>query len=134
MSVKNVWIRPYLLDVLNQLRGQLYNTKSGKPNPRRKTWTVRRSWASIFEGYEPLRTSDLPSKTKQRIVSEFEDMLRVLAKMDGARELRPGMPMSIRAYSERDPSRGGGRGEWRNLVIEATSNFRKYRESDISLS
>lgn len=133
MSMKNVWIRTYLLDVLNQARAELY-TKGGKVNPRKRNTKVKRSWAEIFRKADPLKNGDLPPKTKQRIVSDFEQMLRTLAKMDSTGKLRAGRPMSIKARSERDATKGRGKGEWVNLVIECSSNFRAYKDDDIDLS
>lgn len=133
MSMKNVWIKTYLLDVLNQARGQLY-TKGGKVNPRKRHTEVKRSWEEIFKKADPLRNGNLPSKTKQRIVSDFEDMLRTLAKMDSTGKLREGRPMSIKARSERNATKGRGKGEWVNLIIECSSSFRAYKDEDISLS
>ena len=36
-------------------------------------------------------------------------------------EMREGMPMSIAAHSERNPSRGRGKGAWEKLVITCLS-------------
>ena len=133
MSMKNVWIKTYLLDVLNQARGELY-TKGGKVNPRKRNTKVKRSWEEIFKRADPLRNGNLPPKTKQRIVSDFEQMLRTLAKMDNTGKLREGRPMSIKARSVRDATKGRGKGEWVTLVIECSSSFRAYKDEDISLS
>lgn len=133
MSIKNVWLRPYLLNVLNQARGELY-TRSGRANPRKKNKKIKRAWSEIFGIADPLKDGNIPPKTKQRIVDDAEKVLRALAKMDSKGKLREGRPMTIRAYSERDGSKGRGKGEWKNLVIECTTSYRAYKDSDISLS
>lgn len=113
--------RRYLLDVLNQIRGKLYRVGRGGKVTRSKIaeFTVTRSWASIFESIRPL--DDLRPEQKQKIVNDFQEMLRKLADMDSKGGLRKGMPLYIEAHSTRLGNRGGGSGAWDQLVVTGHS-------------
>lgn len=120
LTLTESWIDRYLKDALNELRGKLYKS-DGTKRPQ-KTATVKRSWAELFDK-EAEPTKELTSRKKKSLVTDFQTILSVLADMDAHGELREGRPLYIKAYSERDASRGRGRGEWKNLVIEASSSL-----------
>lgn len=120
LTLTESWIDRYLKDALNELRGKLYKS-DGTKRPQ-KTATVKRAWRDLFDkAAEP--SKELTSRKKQSLVKDFQTILEVLAEMDARGELREGRPLYIKAYSERDASRGRGRGEWKNLIIEASSNL-----------
>lgn len=134
LTMDQAWINRYLKDLLNEARGKLYTTgKDGEPNKRRrKTWKVERLWGRIFELAHPAK--QLSSRQKANLVKQFETVLTALAKMDGKGELRDGMPLYITAYSERDSSRGRGKGAWVKLVIQCSTNFKAFSEGDVNLT
>lgn len=123
LTLDESWIDRYLKDAINVARGKLYGTtRDGKPKRTRfKKWTVRRSWPSIFQMARPLKT--MTSRQKNSLVKDFQTVLEVLAEMEAHDKLRPGYPMYIRAYSERNPGRGRGKGAWVNLVLECSVEF-----------
>lgn len=121
LTMAETWIDRYLKDALNELRHKLYK-KDGSKKPQ-KTATIKRSWSDLFEKEASDPTRELSSKQKRKLVKDFETILTVLADMDAHGILREGRPLSITAYSERNASRGRGRGEWENLVIEATTSY-----------
>lgn len=116
------WIRRYLIDALNKAFGELYSVdKFGHAKKRQKRMCkVKKSWAEIFEKASPLRPLD--SRKKKRLVQEFETHLKALAQEAKDGELKDGRPLYIKAYSERNPSKGRGKGEWINLVIDCYSD------------
>lgn len=121
-DLTEAWIDRYLKDALNELRGKLYKS-DGRKSSRKKA-TVTRSWPQLFEkAKDPTKGTALTSRQKQKLVKEFETILTVLASMDAKGELRADRPLYIKAYSERNTARGKGRGEWKNLVIEATTTL-----------
>lgn len=125
LTLSESWIDRYLKDALNELRHKLYKS-DGTKKPQ-KTATVKRSWAELFEKEAGISTDgqkqEPTSRKKQGLVKDFENILKVLADMESHGKLREGRPLYLKAYSERDASRGRGRGEWKNLVIEASSNL-----------
>lgn len=126
----NVWMRGFLIDALNQGRAKLY---SGDKKTKTKNFTIKRSWETIFEKASPLKGGQLPPKTKARIVNDMQEMLRAIAKDDCKGKFRESRPMSIKAWSTRDASRGRGKGSWELLVIECSSSYRVFNEEDIDL-
>lgn len=117
-------IKDELLNVLHHLRGDLYTTdKSGnpKPRPRKSKAKINLSWPGIFDSTNHMR--ELDSRQKQKVVKEYEKVLKLLAEQDAHNELVEGRPLYINAYSERNPGKGRGKGAWKNLVIEATNEF-----------
>lgn len=120
-NIDESWIDRYLKDALNEARDMLYHTdQNGKPQRnKRKSYTVKRSWPTIFKKAKPLK--DMTSRQKTSLISEFQTVLTVLANMDAHDELRPGYPLYIRARSIRDSSRGRGKGAWVMLEIECSS-------------
>lgn len=122
MTIDEAWIDRYLKDVLNEARGRLYTKgKNGKIEKRKGVTSVKvkRLWDAIFEKASPLNPLD--GRGKRRVVAAFEKMLKKQADMEVHGEMREGMPMSIEAHSERNPSRGRGKGAWEKLVITCLS-------------
>lgn len=124
LTLNEAWVDRYLRDAINRARGKLYTvTKGGRisKSSRRKTYTLRFSWDSIFETANPMKP--LESKQKRKMVETFEKILKLLADMEKTGDMREGMPLYINAYSERDAARGKGRGKWLNLVIECSRDL-----------
>lgn len=129
LTVDETGYEYYLNELLNQLRGELYTTtKQGKPKPATKTRaTVRRNYETlradrigIFQQFYPAKPPT--SRQKRKLIEGLNKVLQELAAMEVHGERREGMPLSIEAYSERDPSRGRGGGAWDALVITASRN------------
>lgn len=122
LTIDEAWIDRYLRDVLNKARGKLYKVgKSGNPSAQSskvKKYTIEIRWEIIFETASPMKEPD--GRQKQRIVKTFEKVLKLQADMEKNGKMREGMPMYITAYSERDASRGRGKGAWVKLVIECS--------------
>ena len=125
LNLTESWIDGYLKDALNEARHALYQSDGKKRSQKKKT--IKRSWPELFEKGAVFSSDgakkELTSRQKQSLVNGFQTILEVLADMDAHGQLREGRPLYIKAYSERNPSRGRGRGEWKNLVIEASSSF-----------
>lgn len=134
LTIDQAWIDRYLKDLLNEARSKLYATDANnEPKKRRRTtWKVERLWDGIFELAYPAKQPN--SRQKANLVKQFETVLTVLAKMDGKGELRDGMPLYITAHSERDGSRGRGKGAWVKLVIQCSSSFKAFSEGDVNLT
>lgn len=119
LTLNEAWVDRYLRDAINQARGKLYTiTKGGRisKSSRRKTYTLKLSWDSIFETASPMKP--LGSKQKRKLVKTFEKVLKLIADMEKTGDMRESMPLYINAYSERDATRGRGRGKWLKLIIE----------------
>lgn len=133
LTMDEAWIDRYLRDVLNEARGRLYKTsKSGIPSIRSacvKHFEKAILWDTIFKTACPMKEPS--SRQKQKIVDTFEKVLRLQADMEKRGEMREGMPLYINAHSERDASRGRGKGAWVKLVIDCS---RELRVPDIDLS
>lgn len=120
----------YLNDLLHELRGKLYTAKGGKVKPTyQKKATITRNYETyradkigVFQHFYPLQ--EPTSRQKRKLIEGLDKVLKKLAAMEVHGDRREGMPLSITAYSERNPSRGRGGGAWEKLVITATRNTR----------
>lgn len=134
-TLDTVWINSYLTHAMNEARGKLYSTpKSGKGRPRRRrgvtTVTLKRLWqggeGAIFDLASPTRA--LTSRQKDRLVRGFEDELTNIVRDESHGGLRSGMPLYVRAWSERDGGKGRGKGAYRVLCLEVSNTFRAVRD------
>lgn len=121
LTVSQAAVERFLKDKLHEARGRLY-TSNGK-RQRRKSYTQRLSWETIFKDFQPLE--EMNSRQKRRLVEDFQSVLTVLAEMDSKDELHPGRPLYINAHSERQAGRGRGAGAWSSLIIEYSSSFHR---------
>lgn len=125
LTIDEAWVDRYLRDKLNIARGKLYKvSKNGTPcikSTRVRKYPIEISWDSIFETASPMKA--LNSRQKQKVVKTFEKILGLQAEMERKGEMREGMPLYIEAYSERDSTRGRGKGAWVKLVIECSRDL-----------
>lgn len=119
----------FLSELLHEARGELYTTdRDGNPKPTRKaSVTIKRSYETlrsdrpgVFQRFYPIKPPD--GRQKNKLVKTLEKVLTDMAAMEVHGSRHEGMPMSLEAYSERDPSRGRGAGLWVSLVITARRN------------
>lgn len=134
-TIQSVAVNEYLSDALNQARDRLYFVnKKGRFVKRRgiSSFTITRAWQGgdrgIFELFSPAR--ELDSRQKDRLVRMFEEELTNLVREESHGGRRNGGALYVRAWSERDGSRGRGKGAYRNLVLEVTSSFRAVRDGE----
>lgn len=133
LTMDEAWIDRYLRDVLNEARGRLYKVGKNKApvvrSARVKHYEKEILWDTIFKTASPMKEPS--SRQKQKIVDNFEKVLKLQADMEKRGEMREGMPLYINAHSVRNASRGRGRGKWEKLVIDCS---RELRVPDIDLS
>lgn len=133
LTISEAWVDRYLRDVLNEARGRLYKVGKNKApvvrSARVKHYEKEILWDTIFKTACPMKEPS--SRQKQKIVDTFEKVLKLQADMEKRGEMREGMPLYINAHSERDASRGRGKGAWVKLVIDCS---RELRVPNIDLS
>ncbi|MGN8690219.1 hypothetical protein ACTND8_09975 [Atopobiaceae bacterium HCP3S3_F7] len=134
-TLDTVWVNSYLSRAMNEARSRLYTrSKTGRIGRKRGTNTVllKRSWQggehSIFALASPTRA--LSSRQKDRVVRAFEDELTNIVREESHGERREGMPLYVRAWSERDGGRGRGKGAYRTLCLEVSTTFRAVRDGE----
>lgn len=134
-TLDTVWISTYLSDAMHEARGRLYTvSKNGRIGRRRGTNTVvlKRAWQggerSIFDLASPTRA--LNSRQKDKVVRAFEDELTNIVREESHGERHEGMPLYVRAWSERDGGRGRGKGAYRTLCLEVSTTFRAVRDGE----
>lgn len=132
-TLGTVWIHEYLSDIMHEARGKLYTvSKNGRVSRRRGINTVllKRAWQdgerAIFNLESPTRA--LSSRQKDRLVRDFEDELTNIVREEAHGERHKGMPLYVRAWSERDGGRGRGKGAYRTLCLEVSTTFRAVRD------
>lgn len=133
-TLDTVWISSYLSDAMHEARGRLYsvNKRTGRITRRKGTNTVllKRAWQdgerAIFSLSSPTR--ELSSRQKDKVVRGFEDELTNIVREEAHGERHEGMPLYVRAWSERDGGRGRGKGAYRNLCLEVSTTFRAVRD------
>jgi len=134
-TLDTVGIHAYLSDAMNEARGRLYSvSKTGKVSRKRGTNTVliKRSWQGgerpIFDLFSPTRV--LSSRQKDKLVRGFEAELTGIVRDEAHGERRAGMPLYVRAWSERDGGKGRGKGAYRSLCLEVSTTFRAVRDGE----
>ena len=134
-TLDTVWISTYLSDAMHEARGRLYTvSKNGRIGRRRGTNTVllKRAWQggerAIFDLASPTRA--LTSRQKDKVVRGFEDELTSIVREEAHGERHKGMPLYVRAWSERDGGRGRGKGAYRTLCLEVSTTFRAVRDGE----
>lgn len=134
-TLDTVWISTYLSDAMHEARGKLYTvSKNGRVGRRRGVNTIllKRAWQdgdrAIFNLASPTRA--LASRQKDRVVRGFEDELTNIVREEARGERHEGMPLYVRAWSERDGGRGRGKGAYRNLCLEVSTTFRAVRDGE----
>lgn len=130
-----VWINTYLSDAMHEARGKLYSvSRNGRIGRRRglNTVLIRRAWQggerAIFDLASPTRP--LSSRQKDKVVRGFEDELTNIVREEAHGERHKGMPLYVRAWSERDGGKGRGKGAYRNLCLEVSTTFRAVRDGE----
>ena len=113
LTLQQQAVARYLKDKAHEARGKLY-TKTGKKS-KTSTCVQELSWDSIFTEFYPI--GEIDSRKKNKLVGDFDKVLKILARQDASGELHEGRPLYIDAHSVRDSGRGRGKGAWRKLVI-----------------
>lgn len=134
-TLDTVWISSYLSDAMHEARGRLYTvSRNGRISRRRgvTSVTLKRSWQggerAIFDLASP--TCTLTSRQKDRLVRGFEAELTSIVREEAHGERHEGMPLYVRAWSERDGGRGRGKGAYRVLCLEVSNTFRAVRDGE----
>ena len=124
LKATNAWM-PQFIDgtIVSALHAKLYPSRGKGP----KQFTYKVSWNSIFDSADVKADGDIRADVKKRIVKDFEAILIARAKTLANDKDKP---IWIHAKSNRDGSRGRGKGTWETLEV---TGFRTLKKLEINL-